>query len=126
MTADEAAERVALGAVFLDEQEPGWVGRINLKRLNMANCHLCVLGQLYGTYPEGVIRFFCEDGWSSAVELGFNIDFVIPEIADYIPLRAAWIAEIQNRLLVESPYELRLPGTHLSRGRRAGLAPVGR
>lgn len=44
------AERVAAGAAFLDEHEPGWVDRIDLDRLDLDLCPDCIIGQLYG--PE--------------------------------------------------------------------------
>jgi hypothetical protein len=40
------AERVAAGAAFLDEREPGWWERINLDELDLHSACRCVLGQL--------------------------------------------------------------------------------
>ena len=48
------AERVAKGAAFLDEREPGWDERIDLDRLDIdSNCR-CILGQLHDkSYATG-------------------------------------------------------------------------
>lgn len=40
------AERVAAGAAYLDDREPGWWERIDMDRLDMSAECLCVLGQL--------------------------------------------------------------------------------
>ena len=48
------AERVAAGAAFLDEHEPGWADRVNLKRLYIGSTCNCMLGQLRGEYLPGV------------------------------------------------------------------------
>lgn len=40
------AEKIAAGAAFLDEHEPGWVDRIDVDRLDLASMCGCVLGQL--------------------------------------------------------------------------------
>lgn len=44
------AERVQAGSVWLDEHYPGWFKVINLGTLNVSNCHVCVLGQVYSGY----------------------------------------------------------------------------
>lgn len=41
------AERVARGAVWLDEHYPHWVGKVEISTLDLASCHLCVLGQVF-------------------------------------------------------------------------------
>lgn len=48
------AERVAAGAAFLDEHEPGWDQRIDLGRLDIAAGCSCILGQLHGDYGVGL------------------------------------------------------------------------
>lgn len=47
MTADTIPARVARGAALLDEKLPGWVERIDLGELDLANCFGCVLGQTF-------------------------------------------------------------------------------
>lgn len=46
------AERVALGAAFLDKHFTGWWERIDLGTLNIDDCDSCVLGQLWCTAPQ--------------------------------------------------------------------------
>jgi hypothetical protein len=48
------AVRVKRGAAVLDERRPEWAGAVALDRLAMDSCDRCVLGQLYGSYWEGV------------------------------------------------------------------------
>jgi hypothetical protein len=50
-------ERVAAGAAFLDEHEPGWDQRIDLDQLNIASSCRCMLGQLHGSFVEGLMEF---------------------------------------------------------------------
>ena len=47
-----ARERVAEGVKVLDQKVPEWWKVIDLKRLDMANCHTCMLGQLFGYDTE--------------------------------------------------------------------------
>lgn len=42
-----AAERVAKGVAWLDENYPGWFDVIDLDTLDIAACDRCVLGQVY-------------------------------------------------------------------------------
>lgn len=41
------ADRVALGAAWLDIHYPNWVDAIDLATLDISNCTSCVLGQVY-------------------------------------------------------------------------------
>jgi|SRR5687767_3155980 len=40
-------DRVAQGAAWLDIRYPGWFNGIDLSILDLADCHQCVLGQVY-------------------------------------------------------------------------------
>lgn len=64
-------ERVAAGAAFLDEREPGWDQRISLDELSIGSSCNCILGQLHGNYTGGLmdLNFLYED-WSD-IEFGF-------------------------------------------------------
>jgi hypothetical protein len=100
-------ERVARGAAFLDEREPGWAARIDLGRLNMDICHRCVLGQLAGAgglnpYADKLRDLGLGDGGG----YGFDIDSYgdcgpVPDLADddaeYAALTAAWREVIAER-----------------------------
>lgn len=49
---DTVADRVARGAAWLDVRYPTWVDGIDLGILDIADCHHCVLGQVYtGAIP---------------------------------------------------------------------------
>lgn len=56
-TIDTAAieARVRAGAQLLDDCDPGCINSIDLDRLDMGSCALCVLGQRYGSYDRGVL-----------------------------------------------------------------------
>ena len=50
MTADLAYERAAAGAKLLDAKLIGWwlPNYVDLERLDLLSCRMCVLGQVYG------------------------------------------------------------------------------
>lgn len=94
------ADRAAAGAALLDKQRPGWWLSIDGERLDMGQCNLCVLGQVYGDFIEGFTRLNLnaldgEDGklLRDCVDLGFDIEGEIgfTELAD------AWRVEIGKR-----------------------------
>ena len=60
---------VKRGAAWLDEHEPGWRGRIDLNKVDLASECNCVLGQLYGGYTEALQHFDLTD--KDARRLGF-------------------------------------------------------
>jgi hypothetical protein len=79
------AERVAAGAAWLDEHEPGWRQRIDRDKLDLGNCVRCIGGQLAGIYVAFLRRHDLTAG--AAVPLGFNL----PGIGeDYDELTATW------------------------------------
>ena len=47
-------DNVKKGAYLLDEQFPGWRQQIQLQQLDLSCGISCVLGQLYGSYGEGI------------------------------------------------------------------------
>jgi hypothetical protein len=53
---DELAERVERGAARLDERRPGWWDEVDVGRLLLEDECRCVLGQLWGWYPDGKIE----------------------------------------------------------------------
>lgn len=84
MSAPTVAERVAAGAAWLDQHEPGWWQRINLDRLNLNSECNCILGQLHGRYndaPAVGAAALNGDGGSHyailrwALPLGFALDW---------------------------------------------------
>jgi len=65
------AERVAKGAAFLDEREPGWDTRIDLDILSLDSICRCVLGQLHGGFGAGLDAVGLIDNNDRDIELGF-------------------------------------------------------
>jgi hypothetical protein len=86
-------ERVAAGAAWLDTNHPGWVERIDMRQLDMADACHCVIGQTIGNY-------FDTFDWTmqkAAAELAFTIKLPTDEFAD---LERAWAALIESRTAV--------------------------
>jgi hypothetical protein len=53
---DEPREaRVARGVALLDEKCPDWRTRVNPDTLDMRTNRMCILGQLYGCYGDGLV-----------------------------------------------------------------------
>lgn len=46
------ADRVKRGAAFMDKILPGWHRKVNLKKLQMENSAMCLLGQTFGVHHE--------------------------------------------------------------------------
>jgi hypothetical protein len=89
---DEPAEaRVARGARLLDEHQPGWRHRIDRDRLDMGSDYNCVVGQLYGHYPDGCNRLGLTTN-QQATRYGFIVMY--PDgMAALTPL---WLAELDR------------------------------
>ena len=43
-------QRVTSGINWLNKVKPGWEKRIHVKVFNIANCHKCVCGQIFGNF----------------------------------------------------------------------------
>lgn len=91
----EVEERVADGVAFLDEYDLTWREGVDPETLDIADCHRCVLGQLFGDYGEGLSALgLC--GHESR-SLGFlwlrNEDDVLDD-ADVEALNVAWRREL--------------------------------
>lgn len=106
VTAGGARERVARGAQYLDDVDPDWFLRINLKTLALQDGASCVLGQLHGDFRLGLgrARLFhlgtAPRAHLSPVYLGFHcVGDVEPSLQarDYANLNRAWRAEIARR-----------------------------
>lgn len=92
MTTTTIAERVAAGAEWLDQHEPGWVERIDLDRLDLASACRCVLGQLDTYYYAAACYRLGIDTKTQAYQLGFN-----DADARFTHLTTAWRELIQQR-----------------------------
>lgn len=104
------AERVAAGAAFLDEHEPGWVDLIDLGRLDLNHACNCVLGQAFADESEWANRCY-DSGYDYArarfhllrggADLGFD---TADDYEPYEPLAAEWKRVIaERRALVSTP-----------------------
>lgn len=55
--------RVRRGADLLDARKPGWADKVDVNTLDMQSCTMCVLGQVFGDYTEGLV-YLGVDGFS--------------------------------------------------------------
>jgi hypothetical protein len=106
-TPSTVAERVAAGAAWLDEHEPGWETLMNVLDLDMSVGCRCVLGQLYAAAAEDSNW---EDGFSHGVAahdissdqciaLGFDTHPLGP-VNEFAALTAEWRRVITARRAV--------------------------
>jgi len=84
--------RVAAGAALLDHARPGWAAQVDPGRLDPADDHSDVLGQLHGHRDRGLAAL----GHPDAVALGLDLD-ADDDDADYPALTDAWRAAIRRR-----------------------------
>lgn len=89
----QANAAVAKGAALLDQRRPGWEHDINLGRLDISFGSTCILGQLYGTYENGLAKVFVGD--SLAAEPAFEHGFFGWTLTPI--LTRAWRREILRR-----------------------------
>lgn len=69
--------QVERGAALLDEVRPGWDRNVDITKLNLNYCHLCVIGQLYGVDWRGYDQAAHDLGlssWDDEVRHGFRAD----------------------------------------------------
>ena len=106
ITLENARSRVARGAGYLDEVDPGWSQRIDLEALALADGRSCVLGQLHQGFRAGLGRARLFNVGSapraslSPVAYGFYcVQGAGPEAEqrDYAFLDRAWREEIRRR-----------------------------
>ena len=90
--------RVAKGVALLDENKPGWVGRISLADLNIGDVQCCVLGQVYGDFHEGIHTLElcggdegCQEGEYGFDSLGNNM---AEQMQDFKELQKEWVRVI--------------------------------
>lgn len=106
-------ERAARGATRLDEARPDWFRDVDPDALDLNSTENCVLGQLYESYSEGLMRLKlrgtccadCEDGATtpSDADLGFDVFYDREIHADaFTALTAAWRDEVTRRLAAEA------------------------
>ena len=93
LTLKEARERVARGVKLLNEKKPGWKKKIDRERLDMSSCEDCILGQLFGSYRDGLYIL----KYAHFLDNGFSLDsFILPDLKqDWQKLKRAWL-EVLN------------------------------
>jgi hypothetical protein len=102
---DSVEARVARGAAVMDCFAPGWELVMDLGDLDMADCHVCILGQRFGSYTAGLdeLELFRPDdfdfdkGVDWQVDCGFDVH---GNAAQYVELTDAWGKLIKDRLNV--------------------------
>lgn len=83
--------KVNAGIALLDREQPGWREKIDLDTLDLASCSVCVLGQVFGDYDDGIDALGV-----SGYDYGFNTMGGMQE------LTAAWKEALgKNNVLVE-------------------------
>lgn len=93
-TSQEVIEKVAAGAEWLDETHPGWEREIDLAVLDLGDCSMCVLGQVFGGYFIGLTYTDTRE-WDWAANHGFNIS--LHGYWSYDTLREVWVDLIKER-----------------------------
>ncbi len=94
-------DNIARGMALLDEQAPGWERRINLSRLDLGSMATCVVGQLFGCYPDGLAGL--DDAGMYPRRYGFVVDFRLHPAVTYGGLTRAWKRQIRARLQETQP-----------------------
>lgn len=83
--------KVAQGVQLLDQNVPNWRDKINVDNLDLGSCSICVLGQVFGDYNDG-LNALGVDGY----DYGFNTT------GSYASLKEAWVEALgKNNKLVE-------------------------
>ena len=89
---------VQAGSQLLDKIEPSWASKINLSSLNLPTQCDCILGQIYGSYGEGLkkVHLFSggDHGFSSKIT---NQETIESNTKQYVILQEMWVHEILKR-----------------------------
>jgi hypothetical protein len=96
-------ERVAAGAAYLDEREPGWWQRVDIRTFDITSPCKCILGQVYRAAVRvvaGAGGFDYADGY-----LGVDIEHLGFDVRPggeirYPELEAEWKRVIEQRRAV--------------------------
>lgn len=98
---------VKRGAHFMDEHYPNWATAIQLDRLEMNDCAVCVVGQAIGDYSNSIAemsgtRSYSREANDWAEENGFDVpnalsgDYAIQNY--YRKLETLWTEQVRERL----------------------------
>lgn len=93
-----ASSSAAMGARFMDQEEPGWFKTIDLTRLYMFDGCSCILGQKFGSFESGTAILGLS--LNKTEVFGFTCPIYIDVkkvMAYYWLLDGAWAQEIESR-----------------------------
>ncbi len=98
----ELAEHVTVGAALLDQRHPGWERQIDVDLLDMASAEDDMLGQLYGSYDEGLDALIRRDpdpsAWAPhAFAVAYGFDATADEPGVYDDRTQAWRVQVAQR-----------------------------
>src|SRR5205823_6207734 len=100
---------VQAGSQLLDKIEPGWASKINLSSLSLPTQCNCILGQIYGSYGEGLkkVNLYSggDHGFSIKItkQVALHLDKITKQEAlhlereQYFILQEMWVHEILKR-----------------------------
>lgn len=86
-------EQVRAGIALLDQKVPDWRDQVDVAELDMVEYRQCVLGQVYGSYHDGLDELDLDD--AGAVAYGFQVPSFLSstdEDEDFINLADTWKA----------------------------------
>src|SRR5579863_7171624 len=104
ITEEEARDRVADGAEWLDSEEPDWLERMDTTALNVGSTYECPWAQVYG-HEEAFDRFTCPSPtYKWDVDHGFQLGMYeayagdgSADLSGYDILTEAWRNLIEGR-----------------------------
>jgi len=88
---DKTVESVTRGISLLDADRPGWENEIDLETLDITDGLVCILGQLYGDFFNGLCQLRIPFG--GGCFYGFNSQIAVSDGE----LEQAWKNEIEKR-----------------------------
>jgi hypothetical protein len=93
-------DRVAAGAALLDRQRDGWAEHVDPSRLDLQLEYEDVLGQLSGTFAEGINSLAGPALWPDQAALAFAVDHGFEpgdQDRNHADLTGCWRVEITRR-----------------------------
>lgn len=100
--------RVKDGAALLDERLPGWAAMIDLRRLNLASCKQCVLGQSaralgadVDVFGSGMFALWPDADLAAGMDMATSHGFYSSRFGEYDELDRLWAEQV--RIRAETP-----------------------
>lgn len=99
-------ERVAAGALLLDDAQPGWADLIDLAKLRVHDCRACIVGQVYAAtvtgdeqtaFSAGLEALFTPDDLADLWGLGIPFGFHTRDNTEWGRLQVEWQELIERR-----------------------------